>query len=43
MKAQENNDLIGWMRKNERTTLAAHNLVKFFDWVGQMAMWNFEI
>ena len=43
MKAQENNDLIGWMRKNERAALAAHTLVKFFDRVRHMAMWKFQI
>ena len=39
------NDLIDWMRKNNRAARApraARTLVKFFDVVCQMTMWNFQ-
>ena len=32
----ENNDLIGWMRKNNRDARAARTLAEFFDVVCQM-------
>ena len=40
MTAQENNDLIGWMRKNKRAERAARVLVQFFDIVCQMTTWT---
>ena len=39
----ENNDLIGWMRKNIRAARAARALVQFFDVVSQKATSNFQI
>ena len=41
--ARENNDLIGWMRKNNRATRVARTLVEFSDVVCQTTTWNFEI
>ena len=37
------NDLIGWMKKNNRATRAARSLVHFFDVVCQTTTWNFQI
>ena len=39
----EQNDLIGWMRKNNRAARAARTWVHFFDEVCQMTTWNFQI
>ena len=38
----ENNDLIGWMRKNNNTARAARTLIDYFDVVCQIATWNFQ-
>ena len=43
MTTPENNDLIGWTRKNNRAARAARSLVQFFDVVCQMTTWNFHI
>ena len=42
MMTPENNDLIGWMRKNNRVARAARTAVEFFDVVCQMTTWNFD-
>ena len=39
----ENNDLIGWIRKNNRAARAARSLIQFFDVVCQMTKRNFQI
>ena len=39
----ESNDLIGWMKKNNRAARAARTLVEFFDVVCQMTTRNFLI
>ena len=39
----ENNDLIDWMRKNNRAARAARTCVQFFDVVCQTRTWNFQI
>ena len=36
-----NDDLIGWMRKNNRAARAARTLVQFLDVVCQMTRWKF--
>ena len=36
------NDLIGWVRKNNRAARAARTLVQFFDVVCQMTTWDFQ-
>jgi len=41
-RTPENNDLIGWMRKNNRAARAARTLEQFFDVVCQMTTWNFQ-
>ena len=37
---QENSDLIGWTRKNNRAARVARTLEQFFDVVCQMTAWN---
>ena len=37
------NNLIGWMRKNNRAARAARTLAKFFDVICQMTTWNFQL
>ena len=37
------NDLIGWIRKNNRAARAARYLVQFFDVVCQTTSWSFQI
>ena len=37
------NNLIGWIRKNNRAARAARFLVQFFDVVCQTTSWNFQI
>ena len=39
----ENNDMIGWMTKNNRAARAARTLVQFSDADSQTTTWNFEI
>ena len=39
----ENNDLIGWIRKNNRAARAAHFLVQFFDVACQMTISKFKV
>ena len=39
----QTNDLIGWMRKNNRAVRAARSLAQFFDVVCQTTMRNFDI
>ena len=43
MTTRENNDLIGWMKKNNRAARAARTLVAFFDVVYQTTTWNLQI
>ena len=43
MTTPENNDLIGWMKKNNRAARAARTIAQFFDVVCQMTTWNFQI
>ena len=38
----ENNDLIGWTRKNNRAARAARTLLQLFDVVCQTTTWNFQ-
>ena len=38
----ENNDLIGWMRKNNRAARAGRSLAQVFDEVCQMTTWIFR-
>ena len=42
-RSQLKNDLITWMRKNNRAARAARTEVQFFDVVCQMPTWNFQI
>ena len=42
MRARENN-MIDWMRKNNRAARAARFLVQLFYIVCQMATWNIQI
>ena len=37
------NDLIGWMKKNDRAARAARFLVQFIDVAYQTTTWNFHI
>ena len=39
----ENNDLIGWIRKNNRAARAAGTLVQFFDVVCQTTISKFKV
>ena len=39
----ENNDLIGWIRKNNRAACAARFLVQFFDVACQMTISKFKV
>ena len=40
---QENSDLIGWTKKNNRAARVARTLEQFFDVVCQMTAWNFQM
>ena len=43
MTTPENNDLIGWMKKNNRAAHAARTLVASFDVVYQTTTWKVQI